>query len=429
MSFFFFSVASLYSTHKSRLMLSTVGFVLLAIVPTASLGEDAAVDFTVQLDVVKQQLDPTFCWFHPRVASIPGKGKDGKPLVLLTILKHLAASDHYSGLYVMKTADLGATWTDPMLPKELDWRKEGDVSIAVADVTPGWHAKTGKILAIGVKVRYSAQGAHLTDQPRSYDCSYAVYDPTTDGWTAWRELDMPIGDDGRFHHISPGCCQWVINPDGTVLIPVCYQSASGGPYSVTVLQCAFDGATLKFQKHGDELHLRQAEGLLEPSLAYFAGRYYLTIRYDDRGYLSVSDDGEKFSPIKAWTFDDGADLGSFNTQQHWVTHSDGLFLAYTRRGANNKHIPRGRAPLFMARVDTDKLEVIRASEKPLIPERGAQLGNFGAAAIDENESWVTDSEFILASKADPRGANGSTFLARVKWNKPNRIEAATGFPR
>ncbi|MDQ3624385.1 MAG: hypothetical protein M3463_18145 [Verrucomicrobiota bacterium] len=48
------------------------------------------------------------------------------------------------------------------------------------------------------------------------------------------------------------------------------------------------------------------------------------------------------------------------------------------RGANNDHIVRHRAPLFMARVDTDKLHVIRSSEKIVVPERGAEMGNFGA---------------------------------------------------
>ena len=38
------------------------------------------------------------------------------------------------------------------------------------------------------------------------------------------------------------------------------------------------------------------------------------------------------------------------------------------------------------------------------------LGNFAATAVDENETWVTDSEFfITGGKAHPRGANGSTF--------------------
>jgi hypothetical protein len=48
------------------------------------------------------------------------------------------------------------------------------------------------------------------------------------------------------------------------------------------------------------------------------------------------------------------------------------------------------------------------------------LGNFGAAAINSNESWVTDAEYILSDKPHPRGGDGSVFSARVIWSKPNR---------
>lgn len=382
------------------------------------LAEDAA-DFSVQLDVVKQELHPDYCWFHPRVAAVPGAGKDGGPLVVLTIQKHLVADDHYSGLHYMTTADLGKNWTGPKLPPELDWQKgENGETIAVCDVTPGWHEKTKKIIAIGTRLRYSQAGAQLLDKPRSYDFAYAVYDPQADSWTTWKTVDLPLGEGNRFFQVAPGCVQWLVKEDGTLLVPIYCQGSQGGPYFVAVVHAGFDGQTLKYLGHGDELRLEEVRGLCEPSLVKFQGMYYLTIRNDNRGYVTVSDDGLKFSPLKAWSFDDGQDLGSYNTQQHWVVHRDGLYLAYTRRGANNDHIPRNRAPLFLARVDADKLHVLRETEKELMPERGVMLGNFGAAAVDENEWWVTDSEFITGGKAHPRGANGSTFAARIKWKKP-----------
>ena len=40
----------------------------------------------------------------------------------------------------------------------------------------------------------------------------------------------------------------------------------------------------------------------------------------------------------------------------------------------------------------------------LLPERGVMLGNFGAAAITPNESWVTDAEFI-SRLVDPTGGH------------------------
>jgi dienelactone hydrolase len=389
--------------------------------PRVALPRDP-VDFHVKLNVVKQELNPGFCWFHPRVAAVPGMGKNGHPRVVLTIQKHLVADDHYSGLYYMTSDDLGATWTGPTLPKTLDWQKgENEETIAVCDVTPGWHANTRRVIAIGIKLRYSAAGAQLMDKPRSYDCAYTVYDPVADAWTAWKMLDMPLGDDQRFYQLAPGCGQWLVKEDGTLLVPVYYQGPQGGPYSATVVQASFDGTTLAYMAHGDELHLQDVRGFAEPSLAFFQGKYYLTLRNDLRGYVTVSDNGLKFAPVKPWTFDNGSELGSYNTQQHWVTHSDGLFLSYTRRGANNDHITRNRAPLFMARVNPATLQVIRQTEQELMPERGVMLGNFGAAAVTENESWVTDSEFIVEGKAHPRGANGTTFAAQINWSKPNRM--------
>lgn len=406
------------SFHSFGLILAISFCRLVSVSSDALLAEDAA-EFSVQLDVVKQELHPDYCWFHPRVAAVPGAGKDGGPLVVLTIQKHLVADDHYSGLHYMTTADLGKNWTGPKLPPELDWQKgENGETIAVCDVTPGWHAKTKKVIAIGTKLRYSQAGAQLLDKPRSYDFAYAVYDPREDSWTTWKTLDLPLGQGDRFFQVAPGCVQWLVKEDGTLLVPIYCQGPQAGPYFVTVVQAAFDGQTLKYQDHGDELRLEEVRGLCEPSLIQFHSRYYLTIRNDNRGYVTVSDDGLKFAPLKAWTFDDGQDLGSYNTQQHWVAHDDGLYLAYTRRGAQNDHIPRNRAPLFLARVDADKLHVLRKTEKELMPERGVMLGNFGAAKIANNEWWVTDSEFITGGKAHPRGANGSTFAARIKWKKP-----------
>jgi len=372
--------------------------------------------FSIQLDVVKQELHPDYCWFHPRVAAVPGAGKDGGPLVVLTIQKHLVADDHYSGLHYMTSKDLGKTWTGPKLPLELDWQKgQNGETIAVCDVTPGWHQKTKKVIAIGTRLRYSQAGAQLQDKPRSYDFAYSVYDPPADSWSKWQTLDMPLGEGSRFSQVAPGCVQWLVEEDGNLLVPVYCQGPKGGPYFATVVRAAFDGATLKYLAHGDELRLEEVRGLCEPSLVKCRDKFYLTIRNDNRGYVTVSDDGLKFAPIKPWNLDDGKDLGSYNTQQHWMVHKDSLFLVYTRRGANNDHIPRNRAPLFMAQVDPEKLHVIRSTERELIPERGVMLGNFGAAAVAENEWWVTDSEFITGGKAHPRGANGSTFAARVRW--------------
>jgi hypothetical protein len=386
----------------------------------ALVGAVEPLGFTVQTDVVHRELSADFCWFHPRVAALPGFGTQSRPAVIMTIQKHLAADDHYSGLYFLRTDDLGKTWSGPTEIKELAWRTDPDgATISVADVTPGWHAPTGKMLAIGTKVRYSPAGAQLLDKPGSHECAYATFDPQTNTWSKWRMLDMPETAT-KFFLVAPGCVQWLVKPDGTILLPIYFRGPQGNDYTSTVLHCRFDGQTLTYVKHGDELTVEGGRGLYEPSLVVYRGTYYLTLRHDARAYVTTSSDALHFTPPRLWTFDNGEDLGSYNTQAHWLAHSDGLFLCYTRRGANNDHIPRNRAPLFIAQVDPEKLQVVRESEKVLIPERGVMLGNFGAAPITADEAWVTDSEFLVGSKPHARGADGSTFAAKVRWSRPSR---------
>ena len=60
-----------------------------------------------------------------------------------------------------------------------------------------------------------------------------------------------------------------------------------------------------------------------------------------------------------------------------MTVGGGLFLVYTRRGANNDHIMRHRAPLFIGQVNPRTLQVIRATERVLLTENQATLGNSG----------------------------------------------------
>ena len=377
-------------------------------------------DFEIKLNTALQHDDGKFLWFHPRVAAIPGTRGDGPPEVIMTLQQHLRTSDHYSGLSVMRTRDLGKSWTDPDPRPELDWvRDPGGVDIAVADVTPGWHPQSRKLIAIGAQVRYSPEGKQLEDQPRAHQTAFAVFDPKSGNWSRWQRLEMPPGDE--FNFALCACAQWLAEADGTVLLPFYVGKNAREPWSVTVVQCSFDGEQLEYMRHGNVMSLDVVRGLVEPSLVKFRDRYYLTIRNDVKGYITVSDDGLNYRAIQPWTFDDGKELGSYNTQQHWLAHSDGLFLVYTRRGANNDHMFRHRAPLFIGQVDPEKLYVVRSTERVLVPERGAALGNFGAAVVSEDESWVTVAEGVWNDAARQRGADGSLFVARVLWSKPNRL--------
>lgn len=374
-------------------------------------------------EVIHQELAPEFLWFHPRPAAVPGAGKNGGPAVVVTLQKHLAVSDYYSGLYYMRTDDLGKNWKGPLAVGTLDWQPQPDGSnFAVVDVTPGFHAATGKILAIGCYVYYSPQGGQLQDRPRYSGTAYAVYDPIADRWSSWKILDIP--QEEKFQLARSACSQWLVDHDGSLLVPIYFQARPAVPYAVTVFRCRFDGESLSYVEHGDELRWNEVRGLSEPSLVRCGTEYYLTIRNDLRGYVTRSKDGLHWEPIRPWTFDDGSDLGSYNTQQHWVVHGEELYLVYTRRGAQNDHIARHRAPLFIGRVDREKLCVIRSSEKVVFPERGAQMGNFGAAPVTADQWWVTVGEYVYPNRTDnrtrpdPKGADGSVLLARLRWRAP-----------
>jgi len=96
--------------------------------------------------------------------------------------------------------------------------------------------------------------------------------------------------------------------------------------------------------------------------------------------------------------------------QHWLTLGEGgdagLFLIYTRRGADNDHVVRHRAPLFIVRVGPEKLVVMCATGQVLVPENGSTLGNSSVTVVSADESWVT------AGEARERGAEGNVY--RVK---------------
>jgi hypothetical protein len=178
------------------------------------------------------------------------------------------------------------------------------------------------------------------------------------------------------------------------------------------VRAAFDGLNLRYLGHGTELSVKTARGLYEPSLACFGGRFFLTLRNDETAYVTSSPDGLEYEKPIRWTFDDGAEVGSDNTQAHWVTHENGLFLVYTRRADDNGHVLRHRAPLFMAQVEPARLVLVRASERVLVPNHGAQLGNFAVADVNERETWVTTSEAMSRATLPASAPTaGSTPLA------------------
>lgn len=384
-----------------------------------------APSFEVQLDTVQQFWDGRYDWAQVCVGALPGAGNDGGIGALITTQKEdNKSSDYYAGVHTLWSGDFGATWTAPEPHPELTPHHNDDGTMrGLCDFVSGWHAPSKRFLITGHTVLYA--NGKLAPTPYTRATAYAAYDPATKTWTPWAELEMP--DKEKFFNAGSGMGQWVVDTDGTILLPAYFKPRSEDTkecYTATIVRCAFDGARLTYVEHGDELKHEVPRGYCEPSLTFFRGKYYLTLRNDVRGYVTSGDDGLHFGPIKPWTFDDGEELGSYNTQQHWATHGDGLFLVYTRRGANNDHVIRNRAPLFMAQIDPERLVVLRATEKVVVPDRGASLGNFSVANMSENETWVTVGECMYSPECEKRGSDGSMFAARILWRSPNKALAA-----
>ncbi|MFN0168748.1 MAG: hypothetical protein ACKV22_20170 [Bryobacteraceae bacterium] len=161
----------------------------LAVGLAASLAAAEPLPFEIKAEKILREYAAGWQWFHPRPAAIPGMGRNGAPLTILTIQKHLGASDHFSGMSIMSSDDLGRTWKGPVEIPELRWAKESEtVDIAVADITPGWHRASGKVLAVGAQVRYDKKGTQLEDRKQRL-LGYVEGDKRENGSPAARSLD------------------------------------------------------------------------------------------------------------------------------------------------------------------------------------------------------------------------------------------------
>ena len=386
-----------------------------------------ALGYSVELNTVSSGYDRQTCWVHARGGVVPPN------TAIITLQKlRLSGSDIFYALHGMRSDDLGRTWTSPVKQNTLARRAlEGGIEACPCDFTPAWHAATGKLLGTGHSALY--QDDELVRGAYRRRTVYSVYDPGANAWCEWKTLSPP--DDEHFFDAGAGSTQRVDLPNGEILLPIYFHDREGSANrgkscsAVTIWRCRFDGTDLSCVEHGDELRVGDPRGLGEPSLAQFDGRFFMTIRNDVRGYVASGADGLHFSEPQPWTFDDGEELGNYNTQQRWVTHSDALHLVYTRRGANNDHVFRHRAPLFMAQVDPDRLCVIRETERIVVPERGARLGNFGTVNVNRDESWVVVSEWMQTTppnwqdctRCEQYGSDNSVFVSRIRWDKPNQL--------
>ena len=360
-------------------------------------------------------------WFHPRGCMIP---TDGGPVAFMT-LQCITGSDVFGHVHWSMSKDLGRTWTEPEKIAALGRHPaRNDLTEGVCDVVPEYHAVTDTVLVIGHNVYYDQTGRLARPQLQRHPV-YVVRTP--DG--EFSHAASLRWDDPRGTAIyTCGCAQRVTLPDGRILVPLSFAPKGKTARSVGSVLCAYDGRTLTIEQCGNELSNGVKRGLLEPTLAVFRGKVYMTIRAEDgRGYVTSSADGLNWDAQRPWCWDDGAPLTMSTTQQRWLPHSDALYLVYTRKAVQNVNVFRWRAPLYLARVDTNRLCLIRSTERIVLPLIGdgaddarhvARMGNFHTVAATSAESWVTVGECLPDDNW-----RGNVLLARIHWSRPNSTTA------
>ena len=373
-------------------------------------AHERSAKLTVQRSVIVEG-DSDWDWTQARTAMATHL----KQSFFLTTMSRTAkvGAHGYHDVFAVYADRSALTWSKPQsIPSLRRTRRDDGYEVVAGDLCPIWHQRSGKVLITGKTFNF-ADGSK--ENILREKVSYCVFDPATREFGPLRIMEMPPKDHSGQGIIAPnaGCHQQVILDDGTVLLPVRYQrSRIRRNYTSVVAKCEFDGTTLRYIEHGSEHSVPTRRGLYEPSVIEYKGAFFLTLRADDGAWVARSSDGIKYSAHVPWKFDDGSELGSYNTQQHWVTLGGRLYLVYTRRRADNDHIMRHRAPLFIAEVAPETLVVLKHTERIVVPENHATLGNSGVCRISDNESWITVAEGRV-SHGKRKGQNNRVILAKL----------------
>ena len=376
-------------------------------------------------DEVSYSRQRLFSGFDGKTCKIqPSIATDGAGTVLLSWQNLLlTGSDVFYGESMAKSTDGGKTFGPGVDQKIFADTWEGKIRTTYYG-TVNYSRKNRRWYGLGAAQRYVNDKVPMLKsvdgRPATFPMYYTV-DPEKGAFTSRHELQVPF----KYARTLP-FGQKLECDNGDLLVPfyvIPPQNDGNHKSYCVVTRCRFEGDMLKVVSAGtplaDDAYPR---GIGEPSLAKLGGKYYLTLRTDVQGLWAESDDGVTFSKPRPWRWNDGSLLENYNTQQHWLRPDGALYLAYTRRGAHNDHVFRHRAPIFMAKFDAARGCLVRATEKILVPELGARLGNFNVIDYAPDEAWLITAEWMQPRGCEKYGSDNSLWLARVKFKvgKPTR---------
>ena len=369
---------------------------------------------------------PKQCKIAPKIFT------DGNGNTFLTYqILNMDGVDVFSGFYISRWDAENNVWGEPKRCEVGDpvaeQRTSGQKKSVAYPEYVGYH--NGKWYVFGNTTMYNDA---LTTLYQTYEDNkpfawpvYMTFDPEQGDFTSCEPFDFPIENYALAYPFE----QVVWKEDGHVLIPFYYSLKNNTKnYKVVVVEYSVDASTGKptVVACGKTIDASASYSIGEPSLVKYGSKYYITIRLNDddntkpnkSGIWAVSDDGLNFSSPVEWNWDSDDEFFNMSTQQHWVKVGGELYLVYTRDNGSNSDILRHRAPLYMAKFDTEKGLLLKATEQAIVPKRGARLGNFYVSDISESEQWLITAEWMQDTASKPINpgavaADNSLWIVRI----------------
>ncbi len=324
----------------------------------------------------------------------------------------LSGSDVFNDTFSVKSVDGGKSFGEPEKLDRLE-RVENGIRRIFSHSTEYYSKYHKKWFTFGHQIGYKNDEHPIMVGGISISMAGYIFRDEESGHYVGEIMPLPL----PFEYISAVPHSQVIEyENGDFILSFYVRRKEDIKANVLTVRYEYKDGRLSIVHTGSLLDFPQSKrGLCEPSVVRAGDRYYMTLRTDEQGLLSVSENGFEFSAPVAWMWDDGSVLQNYNTMQRWIRYKDQLYLAYTRRGANNDHVFRHRAPIFMARFDEESMSLVKESEVILVPELGARLGNFTVTDISENEIWLLTAEWMQPVGCEKFGSDNSIWIAKVKF--------------
>jgi hypothetical protein len=357
-------------------------------------------------------------WLSGGIAFIPGKvPKDFHFFFVETDRKggdsmqkhhHFAAKDFPKGDKVL--SDWRDSWKEVAYPDALQERKDKEGYRFVPSFNWKYHKQSGKVIGFGHLLRHKGQA--LSNHLEHLAITYSVYDPNTQVFSQWNSFNIEI-DGKEVPCVAYG--QRVDLPNGDILIPFSTIKKLEGWNSIRwcgSARCRFDGEKITVVETGNLVTHPVPRGFVEPSMAEYNGTFYMTLRAQDgHSHVTTSRDGLTWEKPVPWKWDNGEAIAMEQTMTKFISRDDGLYLVYTRITTNNNNVFRNRAPLFVARIDSENRCLVRKTESVVLGNKGFPLGNFWVYPVKPNETWIISQEW----DRNGRDIDCNNLLGRIIW--------------